>query len=223
MIPANGEVQTHEEATLYVKELYIFLTMKDIENTPAVFWLGKFCDENGYCYEWISGQQPHLIKNRIRIQCNTENFVPSVVLCLSSSSSGSHPSTSMTPSREESNHPTSSSSSSTLPTTTVASDCETRKREDLSGMDSHPVPLSSQNVEEMIERGDRLYSAKPTKNPKTNQEETKIEKGNPLCAEILERLQELMENMVDHDIPETGDSHASSSHEPSLEHHTQEK
>ena len=28
VITANGEVQTHEEATVYVKELDIFLTMK---------------------------------------------------------------------------------------------------------------------------------------------------------------------------------------------------
>ena len=33
---ANGEMQTHEEATVYVKELDIFLTMKVLENTPAV-------------------------------------------------------------------------------------------------------------------------------------------------------------------------------------------
>ena len=37
---ANGEVQTHGEATVYVKELYIFLTMKVLENTPAVLSLG---------------------------------------------------------------------------------------------------------------------------------------------------------------------------------------
>ena len=36
VITANGEVQTHEEATVYVKELDIFLTMKVFENTPAV-------------------------------------------------------------------------------------------------------------------------------------------------------------------------------------------
>ena len=28
VITANGEVQTHEEAIVYVKELYIFLTVK---------------------------------------------------------------------------------------------------------------------------------------------------------------------------------------------------
>ena len=89
VITANGEVQTQEEAIVYVKELDIFLTMKVLENTPAVLSLGKLCDENGYSYEWINDQEPHLIKNGIRIICNTENFVPIVVPGLSSSSSGS--------------------------------------------------------------------------------------------------------------------------------------
>ena len=61
VITANGEVQTHEEATVYVKELDTFLTMKVLENTQAVLSLGKLCDENGYSYEWINGQKPHLI------------------------------------------------------------------------------------------------------------------------------------------------------------------
>ena len=153
VITANGEMQTHEEATVHVKELEKFLTMKVLENTPAVLSLGKLCDEHGCSYEWINGQKPHFIKNGIRKQCNTENFVPIVVPGLStSSSSSSHPSTSMTPSRQEIDHPTSSSSSSSSPTTTASSDSETREREDLSGIDSHPVPVSSPNVEEMIER-----------------------------------------------------------------------
>ena len=105
VITANGEVQTNEEATVYVKELDMFLTMKVLENTPAVLSLGKLCDENGYSYEWINGQKPHLIKNGIRIMCNTENFVPIVVPGLSTSSSSSLPSsTSMTPSRQEIDH-----------------------------------------------------------------------------------------------------------------------
>ena len=98
VITDNGEVQTHEEETVCVKELDIFLTMKVHENTPAVLSLGKLCDENGYSYEWINGQKPHLIKNCIRIQCNTENFVPIVVPGFSASSSSRLPtSTPMTP------------------------------------------------------------------------------------------------------------------------------
>ena len=119
VITANGEVQTHEEATVYVKELDIFLTMKVLENTPAVLSLGKLCDEHRYSHEWINGQKPHLIKNGIRIQCNTENFVPIVVLGISTSSSSSLPSsTSMTPSRQETFQPKSSSSSPTSPSMT---------------------------------------------------------------------------------------------------------
>ena len=61
VIPANGEVQTHEEATVYVKELDIFLTLKVLVSTPAVLSLGKLCDENGYSYEWINSQKTLLI------------------------------------------------------------------------------------------------------------------------------------------------------------------
>ena len=143
VITANGEVQTHEEATVYLQELDIFLTMKVVENTPAVLSIGKLCDENGYSYEWINGQKPHLIKNGIRIPCNTENFVPIVVPGLSSSSSGSS-STSKTPSRQESHSSSSSSSSSPSPT---VSEIQTRDREDQTGSDISPVHVSTTVVE----------------------------------------------------------------------------
>ena len=87
VITANGEVQTHEEATAYVKKLDTFLTMKLLEDTPAVLSLGKLCDEHGYSYQWINDQKPHLIKNGIRTQCNTENFAPIVFPGLTTSSS----------------------------------------------------------------------------------------------------------------------------------------
>ena len=60
--------------------------------------------------------------------------------------------------------------------------------------------------------------------PKTNKKETMIERGNPLSAdsgrassEIPEWLQEFRENLMDDEVPERRDSHASSSHELSLE------
>ena len=213
---ANGEVQTHEEATVYVKELDLFLTMKVLENTPAVLSLGKLCDENGYSYEWINGQKPHLIENGIRIQCNTENFVPIVVPGLSVSSSSSFPSsTSMKPSRQEIDHPTSSSSSSTSPTTTVSSDSETRAREDLSGIDSHPAPVSSSHVER-TELGDPL--TKPTKKPKQKKRKPRYRTVRPvvfwntgMAARIPEKISWMTEFL-------NAETHTtSSSHEPSLE------
>ena len=164
---ANGEVQTHEEATVCVKELDIFLTMKLIEDTSAALLLGKPCDEHGYSYEWINGQKPHLIKNGILIQCNAENFVAIVVLGLSTRSLSRLPSsTSMTPPRQEIDHPASSSSSSSSPIAPVLSDSETREREDLCGIASYPVSVSSEHVERK-ERDDPLLT-KPTKNPKPN-------------------------------------------------------
>ena len=111
---ANGKVQTHEEATVYFKELDIFLTMKVLENTPAVLSLGKFCYENGCSYEWINGQKPHLIKNGIWIICNTENFVTIVVPGLSSSSSGSSATLRTFMKHESHSSPSSSSSPSSL-------------------------------------------------------------------------------------------------------------
>ena len=211
VIRGNGEVQTHEEATVYVKELDIFLTLKVLENTPAVLSLGKLCDDNGYSYECIHGQKPHLIQNGIRTQCDTENFVPIVVPGLWSSSSGSS-STSMTPSRQESDHPTSSSSSSTSPTTTVSSDSETRAREE----PERDRFLYNNWVKWTCWRektGDPL--TKPTKNPKPNKnEDHELERRDPFCSEIPAIIQR---NLVDDRVPELRDSHASSSHEPSLD------
>ena len=49
-------------------------------------------------HEWINGQKPHLIENGIRIQCNTEKFVPVVIPGLSTNSFAS---TSTTPSGQD--------------------------------------------------------------------------------------------------------------------------
>ena len=205
VITANGEVQTHEEAIVYVKELDMFLTMKVLENTPAVLSLGKLCDENGYSYEWINGQKPHLIKDGIRIICNTENFVPIVVPDLSSSS------TSKTPSRQESH---SSSSSSSSPSSPTVGDLSVREREDTPNSDISPVPVS----ELVDDRTGEPVETQANQIHKSNKKETTIERGN-LCddPEIPEWLQEFRENLVDDEIPLQGDSHASSSHEASLE------
>ena len=58
VITANGEVQTQEEAIVYVKELdYVSWRWKSSRTRPPVLSLGKLCDENGYSYEWINGQK----------------------------------------------------------------------------------------------------------------------------------------------------------------------
>ena len=210
VITANGEVQTHEEAIVYVKELDIFSTMKVLENTPAVLSLGKLCDENGYSYEWINGQKPHLIKDGIRIICNTENFVPIVVPGLSSSSSGSS-SALRTPMKQESHSSSSSSSSSSSPT---VSEIPVREREDATVNDISPWPVS-----DLVDDGSgQPDKNQANKNQKPNKKETAIERGNPCDdSEMPEWLQEFREILVDDEIPLQGGSHSSSSHEASLE------
>ena len=154
----------------------------------------------GYSYEWINGQKPHLTKDGIRIICNTENFVPIVVPGLSTSSSSSLPSsTSMTPSRQDIDHPTSSSSSSISPpmTSSIVSSESVARHE-------RGDPCSSEISEEQL-------LTKPTKNPKPK------ERGDPCHSDIPEWVQEFIENFADDRVPEYRDSHASSSHEPSLE------
>ena len=174
---------------MYVKEFEIFLTMKVLDNTPAVLSLGKLC-ENGYSYEWMNGQKPHLIKDGIRILCNTENFVPIVVPGLSSSSSGSS-STSKTPMKQESH---SSSSSSSSPSSPAVGEIQVREREDATNSDISPVQVSN-SVDDR--------SGQP--------DETTIERCDPINSEIPEWPQEFRENLVDDEIPVDGGSHASSS------------
>ena len=143
-----------------------------------------------------------MVKNHISLKtgfgyiCNTENFVPIVVPGLSSSSSGSS-STSKTPSKQESHSSSSSSSSSSSPT---VSEIQIREREDGNNSDISPVQVSN-SVDDR--------SGQP--------DETTIERGNSLNSEIPEWLQEFRENLVDDEIPVHGGSHASSSHEASLE------
>ena len=67
VMTANGEVQTYEEATVYVKKLDIFLTVKILENTPTILSLGKLCDEKRVflrMYQWS--------KNHISLQAGFE-------------------------------------------------------------------------------------------------------------------------------------------------------
>ena len=153
---------------MYVKELDIFLTMKVLDNTPAVLSLGKLCDENGYSYEWINGQKPHLIKDGIRIICNTENFVPIVVPGLSNSSSASS-STSRTPMKQESH---SSSSSSSSPSSPTVGEIPVREREDAPNSDISPVPVS----ELVDDRSGKPEEIQANEIPKTNKKETTMER-----------------------------------------------
>ena len=70
VVTANGEVQTKEEAQVFVHDLDIFVTVQILDDTPAVLSLGKLCEEHGCSYEWASGQKPHLAPVRLLHRCS---------------------------------------------------------------------------------------------------------------------------------------------------------
>ena len=110
----------------------------------------------------------------------------------------------------ETGESSSSSASSSSPT---VSEIQIREREDGINSDTSPVPVS-------ISVDDRSWQPAETQANKIqnpNKKKTTIERGNPLDSEIPEWLQEFREILVDDEIPIHGDSHASSSHEASLE------
>ena len=117
VVTATGEVPTKGEATVYVKELDLFVAVMLLEDTRAVLSLGKLCEDHGYSYHWTSGQKPQLIKDGRKKECNTANYVPIVVPGPSTGSSSSATPTSPTPLPQEAviptQHPASTRSEST--------------------------------------------------------------------------------------------------------------
>ena len=110
----------------------------------------------------------------------------------------------------------SSSSSSSSPSSPTVGEMSIREREDAPNSDISPVPVS----ELVDDRSGQPDETQANKTQKPNKKETPIERGNPLCSDdsqIPEWLQEFSENLVDDEIPLQGGSHASSSHEASLE------
>ena len=104
----------------------------------------------------------------------------------------------------------SSSSSSSSPSSPTVDEISVPEREDAPDSDISPVPVS----ELVDDRTGEPVEIQANQIPK----ETTIERGN-LCddPEIPEWLQEFRENLVDDEIPLQGGSHASSSHEASLD------
>ena len=93
MVTADGEVQTNE-VQVYLHDLHTFVTVQLLEDTPAVFSLGKLCKEHDYTYEWPSDRGPRLTQNGNQTLNRTKNFVPLVGPGLSSSSTTASSSTS---------------------------------------------------------------------------------------------------------------------------------
>ena len=172
VMTANGEVQTREEATAYVKELDLFVTVMLLEEAPAVLSLGKLREDHGYTYHWTSGQKPHLTKNSKRIDCNISNYVPIVV-------------------------PGLSTSSSTRPTPTSSSSSSQESVFDVSRYTENPVPERSGSTSEELRRNP-MHKPTETENKNRNGRE---EVQSDLLHELPDWLQEFRKNLVDERSP----------------------
>ena len=60
VMTANGEVQTSEEATVYVKQLDLFVKVMLLEETRAVLFPGELCEEHGHTYHWKKAVKHHI-------------------------------------------------------------------------------------------------------------------------------------------------------------------
>ena len=75
MMTAKGEVQTREEATVFVKQLDLFVKVMLLEETSGVLSLDKLCEDHGYTYHWASGQ-----KTTSHQKCG-KNWLQCIELC----------------------------------------------------------------------------------------------------------------------------------------------
>ena len=170
VMTANDEVQTREEATVYIKQLDLFVKVMLLEETPAVLSMGKLCEDHGKTYHWISGQKPHLIRNGKRIDCNISNYVPFMVPGFSASSSSTTPSPAS---------PSSSSKDSVFDVDRYTENSATERSGSTSG--------------EL--RGVPLHETTETENRNKNGEPEEVQRD--ISRELPDWLQEFRENLVD--------------------------
>ena len=70
---------TKEEATVYVKELDLFVTLMLLEDTQAVLSLENSAKVTGKITIGPVVRKPQIIKHGRRMECKTANYVPFVV------------------------------------------------------------------------------------------------------------------------------------------------
>ena len=169
VMTANGEVQTREEATVYVKQLDLFVKVMLLEETPAVLSLGNLCDDHGFSYHWTSGQKPHFTKKAKRIDCKISNYVPFVV-------------------------PGLSTSFSTTPTPISSSSSSQDSVFDVNRYTENPVFERSGSTSGEL-RGDLLRRPTETKNNIKNERREEVQ--SDLLPKLPDWLQEFRQNLVD--------------------------
>ena len=149
VMTANGEVQTREEAAVYVERLDLFVKLCSLKKLPQFFPWGHTVRIMGITHHWTSGQKPHLIRNDKRIICNFSKCVPFVVPGLSASSS----------------------STALLPTSSTSSSLQDSVF-DVSRFNENPATERSGSTSGEL-RGDPLHESTETENKNKNEEREK--------------------------------------------------
>ena len=74
---ASGKAESTQEATVYVDDLHVFVTMMLLADSSSVLSLGLLCEEMGYSCE---RELPSLMKHGKMISCKSENPMPTVAV-----------------------------------------------------------------------------------------------------------------------------------------------
>ena len=140
VMTANGEVQTRQETTVYVKELDLLVTVMLLEETPAASSLGKLCEDHGYTEPAVKN---HISPKMSRESIAIDQTVPFVVRGLSTSSS-------------------------TTPTPTSSSSSSQDSVFDVKRYAENPVPERSGSTSEEL-RGNQMHKPTATENKSKNE------------------------------------------------------
>ena len=70
--------------TSFVRDFDLFVTVRFLDETPAVLLLHLLRSKHGYSFEWKNGETPRLANNVKSITCTMDNFVLLFVPKLSS-------------------------------------------------------------------------------------------------------------------------------------------
>ena len=77
-------MQINEDARVFVHDFDLFVTVRVLDETPAVPSLHLLSSKHGYSFDWNIGETPRLANNGKSVTCTMDNFVLLVVPGLSS-------------------------------------------------------------------------------------------------------------------------------------------
>ena len=72
---ANGSITTTEEASVYLRDFDMFISVQLLEDSPAVLSPGTLCEDTGYSCELKENNYPHYPRMDKVIHCRSDTCV----------------------------------------------------------------------------------------------------------------------------------------------------